>query len=107
MKMSINPVEEKHYRVDELAKVWRFSRQSVIKLFRTEPGVLKLGSDKYVILSIPESVALRVHQRLGHQPLKTEFASTNSGTVIRFRDSNTGMVKKPGHILKLHRRGQK
>jgi hypothetical protein len=62
---------EKHYRVSELAKLWGFCPGTVIKLFSDEPGVLKLqgpsGKRKYTTLSIPESVASRVHERLSRR----------------------------------------
>lgn len=60
---------EKHYRVKDLAELWGVSKHTITKLFENEPGVLRLefptGKRKYVTLSIPESVAARVHQRLG------------------------------------------
>src|SRR6202162_5931870 len=66
---------EKHYRVKELADLWGFSENTIIKLFSNEDGVLRLesptGKRKYATLSIPETVATRVHGRLGHTRLKT------------------------------------
>jgi hypothetical protein len=60
----VNPVTEHHFRVNELAHLWSLSRQTILRLFQNQPGVLKLGSAKYTALSIPESVASRVHQTL-------------------------------------------
>jgi hypothetical protein len=58
---------ERHYRVKEIVALWGFSRSTVSGLFRNEEGVIRLG-DRHVSLSIPESVLLRVHERLGNRP---------------------------------------
>jgi CRP-like cAMP-binding protein len=61
---------ERHFRIQEIAKMWGYSRRTMTKLFENEPGVLKLGTGgtlkkrRYLVLSIPESVANRVHRRL-------------------------------------------
>jgi hypothetical protein len=63
-------VDEKHYSPDELATLWGVSVDSIRRIFRDEPGVLKMGSRspkhkrQYLTLRIPESVAERVHTRL-------------------------------------------
>ena len=59
---------EKHYRVKELAGIWGLSPKTVTRLFADEPGVIRVANDvtgkrKYATLSIPESVASRVHAR--------------------------------------------
>ncbi len=65
-----SPVEQKHFSPTELAKIWGVSTETVRTIFRTEPGVLKLGKTGtnyrrgYVTLRIPEEVAERVHRRL-------------------------------------------
>ena len=96
---------EKHYRVRELATLWRFSDNTIIKMFASEPGVIHLesgtGRRKYTTLSIPESVALRVHERLGHEPFQAQLTCTNPLRIIRLRDLNAGVAKKPRNILKL------
>jgi hypothetical protein len=57
---------EKHYRVKELADLWGFSENTIIKLFSNEDGVPRLesptGKRKYATLSIPETVAIRVQK---------------------------------------------
>jgi hypothetical protein len=63
----MSPVASKHYRVKELSELWGLCETTISNLFRNEPGVLKLGSERRAILSIPESVALHVHERLGHR----------------------------------------
>ena len=64
---------EKHYRVKELAGIWGLSAKTVTRMFAEEDGAIRVanagtGKRKYATLSIPESVALRVHERLGNQP---------------------------------------
>ena len=93
---------EKHYRVNDLAELWGVSGNSIRRLFQAEPGVLKIGTARYVTLSIPESVAMRVHHSLSEQPLKAELSRANPLGVVRFRDSHTGMVQKARHVLKRH-----
>jgi hypothetical protein len=76
-----NVALEKHYRVKELASIWGFSENSIAKLFATEPGVVRLSSSsgrrKYITLSIPESVAIRVHQRLDCRDLRHDNPATH------------------------------
>jgi hypothetical protein len=58
---------ERHYRVSELAELWNLGRETVRKLVKDDPGVIKvrLGRKKaHVTYSIPESVAARIHVRL-------------------------------------------
>lgn len=64
------PAFERHYSVDEIARLWNLSKDSVRRLFRNELGVIAIsprqrrGTRSYVTLRIPESVAERVHRRL-------------------------------------------
>ena len=101
----MNPVSERHYRVRELATLWGFSANTIIRLFATEEGVVRLvsgtGKRKYVTLSIPESVALRVHERLGREARQAQFPPPNPLRVIRLRDLNAGMAKRPRDVIKL------
>lgn len=60
---------EKHYRVSDLARIWNLGRETVRKLVKDEPGVIKirLGRKKaHTGYSVPESVAQRIHTRLLH-----------------------------------------
>ena len=59
---------ERHYRPKELSEMWGFSEDTIRRWFADEPGVLKVGGSYhrngkrgYVSLSIPESVAQRIH----------------------------------------------
>ena len=101
----MNPVSERHYRVHELATLWGFSANTIIRLFATEEGVIRLvsgaGKRKYVTLSIPESVALRVHERLGREALQVQLPPPNPLRVIRLRDLNAGTAKRPRDVIKL------
>jgi hypothetical protein len=68
---------EKHYRVKELAGLWGLSPKTVTRIFADEAGVIRVANGvshkrKYATLSIPESVALRVHERLGNQAMFPE-----------------------------------
>lgn len=96
---------EKHYRVRELASLWGFSENTIIRLFAAEPGVIRLESGtlkrKYTTLSIPESVAMRVHERLGHKALRAHDTSDSPLRIIRLRDLCAGVAKQPGNVLKL------
>ena len=58
---------ERHYRLSDLASMWRIGRETARKLCMNEPGVLRirLGRKKsHVMYSVPESVAERIHRRL-------------------------------------------
>lgn len=58
---------EKHYRIEELAKLWRLGRETIRNLLIDEPGVVKirLGRKKaHTTYSVPDSVARRIHNRL-------------------------------------------
>jgi len=58
---------ERHYRVGELAKLWSLGRETVRKLVKDDPGVIKIrmGRKKsYTVYSVPESAAQRIHTRL-------------------------------------------
>jgi hypothetical protein len=61
---------ERHYTVDDVAEMWKLSRDSVRRLFRDEPGVLAIsprqrrGKRAYVTLRIPASVVERVYRRI-------------------------------------------
>lgn len=61
---------EKHYSVQQIAKLWGLSDDTIRRIFQNEPGVLKHGSPetrfkrKRIQLSIPESVMQKVYVRL-------------------------------------------
>jgi hypothetical protein len=66
---STAPTFERHYSVDQLSALWNMSDDFIRRLFLHEPGVVvffhyRPGRRVYRTLRIPESVALRVHQRL-------------------------------------------
>ena len=58
---------ERHYRIGELARLWSLGRETVRKLVKDDPGVIKIrmGRKKaHTIYSVPESAARRIHTRL-------------------------------------------
>ena len=58
---------EKHFSISELKNQWAMGRETVRKLVKEEPGVVKirLGRKKAnTTYSVPESVARRIHTRL-------------------------------------------
>lgn len=63
-----NPLEERHYTIAELAKMWNFSTEFVRQIVRGEPGVTEWvrqqpGRRRYSVLRIPRSVAARLYTR--------------------------------------------
>jgi hypothetical protein len=58
---------EKHYRIGDLARQWSLGRETVRRLVKDDPGVIKvrMGAKKaHTVYSVPESAALRIHTRL-------------------------------------------
>ena len=58
---------EAHYKISDLAALWKMSRETVRKIVAVEPGVVKVrfGRKKtHTTYSIPASVASRIHTRL-------------------------------------------
>ncbi len=60
---------QKHFHVNELAKLWGVAPNTARRWFEDEPDVMKIttgyrrGKDHRVCLRIPESVAERVHRQ--------------------------------------------
>jgi len=60
---------EKHF-TGEVAALWGLSEDTIRRLFRDDPSVLKIGVGEkrfkrgYISLRIPESTVLRVHEKL-------------------------------------------
>jgi hypothetical protein len=75
------------------------------KKFELSPEVIRLessrGKRKYTTLSIPESVALGVHERLGHEALQAELAARNPLCIVRFGNLHAGVAEKTRNVLKL------
>jgi hypothetical protein len=61
---------EKHCTVQQIVALWGWSDDTVRRTFRNEPGVIAIthperrGRRPYSRPSIPESVLVRVHERL-------------------------------------------
>jgi hypothetical protein len=65
--MREHPAFERHYRIGELAEIWKLGRETVRLLVKDEQGVIKirLGRKRaHTIYSVPQSVAVRIHTRL-------------------------------------------
>jgi hypothetical protein len=74
--------KEHHWRVKELAAEWHMSKQSIIALFRDEPGVPRTGTGKRTTLYIPDSVADRVYARISKVPTPAPTDPASEGTII-------------------------
>ena len=66
-----HPALERHYTVAQIAELWGWSEDKVIKVFRDEPGVLqtqlrtlRTRKRQNVKLTVPASVLVRVHASL-------------------------------------------
>jgi hypothetical protein len=62
-----NGAFEKHYRIGELARLWGLGRETVRKLVKDDPGVIKIRMGRkrvHTIYSVPESAARRIHTSL-------------------------------------------
>ena len=62
---------EKHYRIGDLARQWKLGRETVRRLVKDEPDVVKvrMGRKKaHTVYSVPESAAMRIHTRLLNRP---------------------------------------
>jgi hypothetical protein len=58
---------EKHYRVGELAELWNLGRETIRKLVKDDPDVVKIRQGRkkvHTTYSVPESAARRIHTRL-------------------------------------------
>jgi hypothetical protein len=58
---------EKHYRIGELAMLWSLGLETVRKMVKDDPGVIKIRFGRkraHTTYSVPESAALRIHTRL-------------------------------------------
>ena len=85
---------ERHYRVKELAGLWGLSPKTISRIFAEEAGVIRVANDgtnkrKYATLSIPESVASRVHERLRNPTMPETLIDTRSVRIIRLGDRPT------------------
>lgn len=101
-----NSAFEKHYRVKEHAVLWGLSPKTVSRIFAEETGVIQVvnyGTSKrrYATLSIPESVASRVHDRLRNQLLQENPPGIQPIRIIRLRDVESGTAGKGRTMIKL------
>jgi len=62
-----NTAFQKHYRISDLARLWGLGRETVRKLIKDDPGVIRIRMGRrkaHTIYSVPEEAALRIHTRL-------------------------------------------
>lgn len=84
---------ELHYTVGEIAEKWNVGDNTVRRIFADEPGVLTIGKGsrliggrkkkllrRYLTLRIPESVLLRVQNRLMHKRPSESVSPRVAGT---------------------------
>ena len=81
------------------------SPKTLTRIFADEAGVIRVanpgtGKRKYVTLSIPESVALRVHERLGNDALKATLASRHPLRIIDLCHLNARVSEKARNVFK-------
>lgn len=71
VELKVDPTEQ-HYTVQQVAKMWAVSEDSVRRLFAGQPGVLQISMPRlqrnrkqkpHVLLRIPASVVERLHQQ--------------------------------------------
>ena len=58
---------ETHYRIGELARMWGLGRETIRRLVKDDPGVIKIRMGRrkaHTTYSVPESAARRIHTRL-------------------------------------------
>lgn len=61
---------ERHYTPAEVAQLWNLSEDTIRRIFRDRPGVLRVGTGEqrhkrgYISLRIPESVLQKAHAEL-------------------------------------------
>jgi hypothetical protein len=58
-----------HFTIAQIAKAWSLSESTVWRIFKAEPGVVRIGNlnsrkRTRISLRIPQDVAERVHRRL-------------------------------------------
>ncbi|MGH7634731.1 MAG: hypothetical protein ACRENC_13435 [Gemmatimonadaceae bacterium] len=68
MNEHTNALEERHYTIRELSRMWRFSDEFVRQIVKDEPGVTEWvrqrpGRRRYRVLRVPQSVAERLYRR--------------------------------------------
>ena len=78
---------ERHYSVQDLASCWNRSEDTIRRIFRDEPGVIKISRKtsshprpktpnrvprRWEMILIPHSVAERVYRRMGGCPMNAK-----------------------------------
>ena len=71
---------EQHYKAAKLAKLWGLSYETVLRRAKDYEGVLKVGR-KRITVTIPESVALKLHAELTGNPTCQPLGLASLGNV--------------------------
>jgi hypothetical protein len=76
-------LEDRHFTIRELSKMWHFSEEFVRQLVKDEPGVTEWvrqrpGRRRYRVLRIPQSVAERLYRR-AQERVEQEQPARSSG----------------------------
>jgi hypothetical protein len=66
---TMSPALQQHYTCAELSKLWGISQSTLLRIFKSEPGVLRIGNLKSrkrtkISIRIPLEVVERVWQQL-------------------------------------------
>ena len=91
-----------YHKVQALAKRFNLAPNTIRKLFADDPAVLRvsLGTGQRTALLIPELSVARVQERLSNNALKSALPRHRPLRVVRLRDLDAGVAKKPRNVLK-------
>jgi len=99
---------QKHYRISDLADQLKFSGESIRKLVKDEPGVVKIRRGRkaaHASYSIPECVAIRIYARLGGQASTFDEEHYRIADVVSLwgfgRETVRQLIKDEPGVLKL------
>jgi hypothetical protein len=84
---------ERHFTPKDLAKLWHKDEGTIRRIFRNEPGVMcfesmnrRKGTRRYVSLSIPKSIVVRVHQQLENKEENTKKTRPRKDRISHMTD---------------------
>ena len=92
---------ERHFSIQELAKIWHVSDETVRVRFINEPGVLRFQNGKHITMRMPSIIAViglsatpRAPEMTSKPPYFKFFAKDwrSSPTVCRMRLSDRGIL---------------
>ena len=84
---------ERQYIPQEVAAIWNVSVDTVIRRFRSKPGVIEIGNDETLhkrrktLMRIPESVVERIHEsHRSKSPRRVQWFCTHLQTLPAWRE---------------------